>query len=311
MEKRTPNTRKPGKRELSSLHCDWSFGRRQKRKVDCGILITPDKNENETKISSPLSPTLCIYNDINDSFHVEEDDNYSLSDEFEYDDSDMSESDIGSDVEESNNRFTESKVDFGSNHIVPETLLNKLVCRIQCEGCLEVGHCQILKGQPIGITYSFFKYQCQKCGYKSEDLLHKDESDCVVDTTFIKHNDGNKVEDYSINIFFFLSILLIGCGGSEAMYLASFLGLPNYKSAAHTFHKIEKRFFFQRLISLRDAATSTAMSEEVKFVENSLVGEINSDMNKDIDKNSIIPDLSDSLEQRAKCVGIYVTFDMG
>ena len=154
-------------------------------------------------------------------------------------------------------------------------------------------------------------YQCPKRGYKSEDLLHNDESDCDVDTTFIKHNDGLKIEDYTINIFFFLSILLVGCGGTEAMYLASFLGLPNYKSAAHTFHKIEKRFFFDRLISLRDAATSTAMSEEVEMVGKSLLGEINSDTNKDIDNNSIIPDLSDSLEESARCVGIYVTFDMG
>ena len=213
---------KVAKDEGLVLSCDDGWGGRHKRRKTVtpdtknGSLssmekkLTYDDDGNHFISNNNLDLDCILMDDISEGFGTFGDDNVSCSCDHDLDiDESMSM------VDDEMNDASEYK-----NLIVPESMLNTLVSRIQCQKCGYIGTCSLIKGPPIGVTLKYIKLSCSKCHYSSSDILHAQVDNCSTvsetETVFTKSGKGDKLEDYAINIMFFLSILIMGGGGTEA-----------------------------------------------------------------------------------------------
>ena len=98
----------------------------------------------------------------------------------------------------------------------------------------------------------------------------------------------------------------MGGGGTEAKIIGSFLMLPNFKSLANSFNRIEQRFFSEHLIKLREQVMYNAMKEEINQTEKNENVKQHSDENEAGTFASII----NCLTEAAHCIGLSVSFDM-
>ena len=209
-------------RQLSDLTHDSKGGRWKKRL--CFSFVTPEKEEN-------FNDRYSVPKELNDEPSIS-----SSSSENESFSSEDSKSSNALFIFEKSNA-TEDQ--FLYNHILSEALLHRLISRVQCESCQESTFCKLVKGPAIGITMKYVQYECSSCGYRSADLLHTNQPG-----SFSKIENGDKLEHYSISVLFFISILLLGCGGTEAQLIGSIC-----------FSQISKAMKIHFIVLRRDTST--------------------------------------------------------